>query len=196
MSNTNQSNLQSVDWSKLPPPGDDGTADHLLGMDWPDIPLPSTDGGAVNVSRLSDLSIMFAYPMTGRPDVELPEGWDLTPGARGCTPQACSFRNAHGELLSAGMDHVFGLSVQDTDYQTEAAERLHLPYPLLSDSLGKLQSVLKPPMFKIAGLTLFQRITYAVRNGKIEKIWFPAFPPDQNVDAVLSWLKEPTVSDD
>lgn len=189
MSDKNQSNLHAVDWDRLPAPKDDGSADHLTGSAWPDINLPSTTGKAVNLSTLQGMSIVFAYPMTAQPGVPLPDNWDMTPGARGCTPQACSFRDAQSELIAAGADYLFGLSVQDTDYQKEAVERMHLPYPLLSDHSGGLRSALNPPTLNIAGMTLFQRLTYVVCNGQIEKIWFPVFPPDKNVDEVLNWLR-------
>lgn len=186
----NQNSLQQVDWSKIPEPKDDGEAEHLTGMGWPDLSLPATSGELVNIAQLEGLTIVFAYPMTGRPDVPLPDNWDMTPGARGCTPQACSFRDAETELNNAGVSQIFGLSVQDTAYQQEARERLHLPYHLLSDADGGFQNALMPPMLKVAQMTLFRRISYAVRGGTIEKVWYPVFPPDRNVDDVLDWLKD------
>ena len=141
MADNNQSNLLQVDWSAIPSPDDDGAAGHLPGSALASMPLAATDGTNVDLSTLDGTTIVFIYPMTGRPDVALPDGWDMIPGARGCTPQACSFRDLHGELKSAGGDHVFGLSAQTSDYQKEAADRLHLPFPLLSRKKSKLTAI-------------------------------------------------------
>lgn len=189
MATSNQPVTAKMDWSAVPSPTDDGGADHLAGMDWPDIALPATSGPEVNISSLAGLTIVFAYPMTGRPDVPLPDNWDLTPGARGCTPQSCSFRDAKAELEALGVDHLFGLSVQDSAYQREAADRLHLPYPLLSDEAGNLRTALNLPVMEVGGMTLLKRLSMAVRDGKIEKVWYPVFPPDANAELVVEWLR-------
>ena len=129
MQGTSQPNLLAVDWSKIPAPEDDGAARHLAGMSLPDIALPATDGSTVNLSALRGRTVVYAYPRTGQPGAALPTGWDDIPGARGCTPQSCAFRDHFADLKSADVSHVFGLSTQDNAYQTEAAERLHLPFP-------------------------------------------------------------------
>ncbi len=128
--------------------------------------------------------------MTGRPGVALPEGWDAFPGARGCTPQACGFRDHDAELRMAGADHVFGMSVQDPDYQREAAERLHLPFPLLSDSAFVVAEALKLPTMEVAGMRLLKRLAMIADNGTIAHVLYPVFPPDQNVIEVLAWLRQ------
>lgn len=180
--------LQEIDWSKLPTPEDDGGAAHLAGQKIPSIQLTGTHHESIDLSSLSGLSIVFAYPMTGRPDVALPDNWDMIPGARGCTPQACSFRDTHNALKKAGVDHVFGLSTQATEYQSEAADRLHLPYPLLSDAGGEMHTALNLPVMEVEGTLLLKRLTLAVRDGEIGKVWYPVFPPDRSADDVLNWL--------
>jgi peroxiredoxin len=179
----------SVDWSRLPQPEDDGAADHLLHAALPSLALPGTDGVAVDLSKAAGRTVVFIYPMTGRPGTALPEGWDDIPGARGCTPQSCAFRDLHDELRATGADRVFGLSTQDTDYQREAAERLHLPFPLLSDSNLVLTSALKLPVFEVEGRTLLKRMALIIDDGRIAKVFYPVFPPDRNATDVLSWLK-------
>jgi peroxiredoxin len=193
--------IATPDWSALPKPIDDGAARHLVGMRWPEIRLRATDGHEVDLSKLIGRCVVFAYPRTGRPGVENPAGWDLIPGARGCTPQSCAFRDHYAELRAAGVAHVFGLSTQVTEYQREAAERLHLPFALLSDSELKLTRALKLPTFEIAGplegelaaantkARLLKRITLIVRNGVIEHVFYPVFPPDRNADDVIEWLR-------
>lgn len=174
--------------SGLPVPEDDGAANHLLHRDLPALGLPSTDGTGVDLSRLEGCWVIYVYPMTGQPGVALPDGWDEIPGARGCTPQSCSFRDHHDELraLSAG---VFGLSAQDSDYQREARDRLYLPFQLLSDSELLLKQELKLPTFQVAGAELFKRLTIIAIDARIEKVFYPVFPPDRNADDVLSWLR-------
>lgn len=171
----------------LPVPVDDGAAAHLEGMRLPALTLPSTNGASVNLHDLDGLWVIYVYPMTGRPGLALPDGWDGIPGARGCTPQSCGFRDHHGELqtLNAG---VFGLSAQTSAYQREARERLHLPFHLLSDSALQLRNTLRLPTFKVAGTELFKRLTLISREGRIEKVFYPVFPPDQNADQILAWL--------
>lgn len=174
--------------SDLPRPVDDGAAAHLGGTLLPRIALPSTDGTTVNLADLRGQWVIYIYPMTGRPDVPLPDGWDGIPGARGCTPQSCSFRDHYKELQDLGTG-VFGLSAQTTGYQREARDRLHLPFQLLSDSSLQLKSALRLPTFTAAGMELFKRLTLIAEHGKIKKVFYPVFPPDRNADDVLVWLR-------
>ena len=155
----------------------------------PKITLPSTDGGTVELASLTGRFVIYIYPMTGRPGVSLPDGWDAIPGARGCTPQSCSFRDHYTELnaLNTG---VFGLSAQDTEYQREVRDRLHLPFQLLSDSSLQLKAAMRLPTFHVQGLELYKRLTLIVETGKIEKVFYPVFPPDKNAEEVLAWLKQ------
>src|SRR5438128_8198048 len=142
----NQKNLLEVDWSKIPAPSDDGAANHLACMTIPPISLVATDDTSVTLSALPGRTVVFAYPRTGEPGkIALVDDWDMIPGARGCTPQTCAFRDLFAELKAAGARHVFGLSTQDNTYQTEMASRLHLPFPVLSDDKLKLTSALDPP---------------------------------------------------
>src|SRR5262245_40079506 len=173
----------------LPIPLDDGAAAHLQGMSLVKTALPSTDGVTVDLSSLTGLFVIYIYPMTGRPGVPLPDGWDAIPGARGCTPQSCSFRDHYTELNALGSG-VFGLSAQDSEYQREVRDRLHLPFALLSDSSLRLKSTLRLPTFRVNGLELYKRLTLIIETGKIEKVFYPVFPPDKNADEVLNWLKQ------
>ncbi len=173
----------------LPIPQDDGAAAHLIGTALPSLLLPATDGSQVDLSRLKGWTVVYIYPRTGRPGVALPKGWDAFPGARGCTPQSCSFRDHFAELAALGVAHVFGLSTQDSDYQREAVERLHLPFPLLSDDDLEFTQALKLPTFTIAGLTLLKRMVLVLENGTISKVFYPVFPPDKSADEVIAWLK-------
>ena len=167
----------------LPVPVDDGAADHLTGALLPDRFLPSSRG-AVNVR---DFTVLYVYPRTGRPGRPMLLGWDAIPGARGCTPQSCAFRDHHGQLQSLGAQ-VFGLSTQDTRYQREVVKRLHLPFELLSDAAFELTDALGLPTFKVAGLTLLKRVTLVIHDGCIEKVFYPVFPPDSNAEEVIAWL--------
>jgi peroxiredoxin len=159
-----------------------------MGVKIPSIPLPSTDGTSINLSKLAGLVIVYAYPRTGTPGRDNPDGWDLIPGARGCTPQSCAFRDHFSDLKALGVSHLFGLSTQDTAYQAEAATRLHLPFPILSDEHLQLTSVLRLPTFETSGMTLLKRLTLAINNGVIEHVFYPVFPPDRNAGEVLAWL--------
>jgi peroxiredoxin len=168
----------------LPVPEDDGAADHLLGLELPDLELDSSVGH-VNVR---DLDVLYVYPRSGRPGVELLPGWNETPGARGCTPQSCAFRDLHGDLHKLGV-RVAGLSAQDLDDQREFAERNHMPFPVLSDPQRRLGSALGLPTFEIAGLTLYKRCTLVAEDARIVKVFYPVFPPDANAGDVLRWLQ-------
>ena len=184
-------NLLAVDWSKIPPPVDDGAARHLQGAKLPDIALAATDGSRVSLARLAGRVVVFAYPRTGEPGkAPLVEDWDMIPGARGCTPQSCAFRDLHTLLIEAGATRVFGLSTQDPAFQLEAAERLHLPFPLLSDATLELTRALRLPTMQVAGLTLIKRLALVIDDGSIVKVFYPVFPPDRNAADVHAWLTE------
>ncbi len=171
----------------LPAPEDDGAANHLEGLRFPDLELPATGGGTLNPGRLPGQWVIYVYPMTGRPGVALPEGWDRIPGARGCTPQSLGFREQHGEL-SALDTGVLGLSAQSTAYQEEARERLQLPFRLLSDTSLQLKELLQLPTFTADGMELYRRLTLILREGDIIKVFYPVFPPDRSAEQVLAWL--------
>ena len=173
----------------LPVPEDDGAAGHLAGLMLPSLPLPSTDGGVVDLAKLNGQTVLYCYPKTGVPGQALPDDWDAIPGARGCTPEACAFRDHFAELKAAGADYVFGLSTQDTAYQQELKERLHLPFPVLSDAKLELAAALRLPAFEAWGGTLIKRITLIVRDAKIVHVFYPIFPPDAHAAEVLAWLR-------
>ena len=175
--------------SDIPAPQDDGAADHLAGMRLPDLGLPATAGAPVNLARLDGRSVAYIYPRTGVPGVDLPPGWDDIPGARGCTPQSCSFRDHAAELKALGVVHLFGLSTQDTAYQQEAATRLHLPFPILSDASLALTNALNLPTFSVAGMTLLKRMVLVIDNGVIAQVFYPVFPPDRSAAEVIAWLQ-------
>jgi peroxiredoxin len=174
----------------IPAPQDDGAAAHLVAAVLPDIALPATSGPAVNLSKLKGRTLVYIYPRTGVPGVANPEGWDQIPGARGCTPQSCSFRDHNAELKQLGVAQLFGLSTQDTAYQREAAGRLHLPFPILSDDKLELTKALQLPTFTVAGMTLLKRMAWVVDDGRITKVFYPVFPPDKNAEEVIVWLRE------
>lgn len=174
----------------LPAPIDDGAAAHLTGMRLPDLLLPATDGSSINLSKLSGRTVVYVYPRTGRPGEAPIEGWDAIPGARGCTPQSCSFRDHFAELKALGVERVFGLSTQDSDYQREAASRLKLPFSVLSDAELKLARALKLPTFDVAGMTLNKRMALVIDDGVISKVFYPVFPPDKNAEEVIAWLRD------
>ena len=173
----------------LPVPTDDGAARHLAGLAVPDLSLPATDGSQVNLSRLRGRTIVYAYPRTGEPGKPMIEGWDAIPGARGCTPQSCGFRDHYATLTSLSVAQVFGLSTQDTDYQREAVTRLHLPFRILSDRDLKLARALRLPTFTIAGMTLLKRLALVIDDGVIAHVFYPVFPPDKNAEEVIAWLR-------
>jgi len=187
----NQKNLLEVDWSKIPAPTDDGGAAHLPGMALPSVGLRATDDTMVTLSALAGRVVVFAYPRTGEPGkIALVDDWDMIPGARGCTPQTCAFRDLFAELKAAGAAHVFGLSTQDNAYQTEMASRLHLPFPVLSDEKLELTHALRLPTMEVAGLTLIKRLALIIDDARITPVFYPVFPPDQSAAEVLAWLKE------
>ncbi|MCR9120826.1 MAG: peroxiredoxin [Phyllobacteriaceae bacterium] len=172
----------------LPVPEDEGAADHLTGMRLPDVRLASTAGDAVDLASLKATVVLYLYPMTGRPGVALPDGWDGIAGARGCTPQSCAFRDHFADLQALGVDRLFGISAQDTDYQREAKDRLHLPFDLLSDVAGALRDALDLPVFAVEGMVLLKRMAIIAREGVIAKVFYPVFPPDRNAADVIDWL--------
>jgi peroxiredoxin len=173
----------------LPVPQDDGAAKHLAGMKLPQLALAATDGTTVDLSRLKGRTVVYAYPRTGVPGQALPAGWNAIPGARGCTPQSCGFRDHFAELRKAGVEHLFGLSTQDRDYQREVAERLHLPFPILSDADLQFAKALRLPTFEVEGMTLLKRLTLAIDDGRIAHVFYPVFPPDKSALEVVDWLQ-------
>lgn len=175
----------------LPVPQDDGAAAHLAGMALPDTALPATSGGAVELAALPGRSVVYAYPRTGMPgEGVFHEGWDSIPGARGCTPESCGFRDHHADMAALGVA-VYGLSTQDTAFQREAAARLKLPFDLLSDDRLTLTRALRLPTFRVRGLTLLKRLTLVVRDGMVEHVFYPVFPPHTHAEQVLAWLRRP-----
>jgi peroxiredoxin len=176
----------------LPVPEDDGACAHLAGIRVPSVRLRATRGGLVDISKLPGRTIVYCYPRTGRPDREIPTGWNDIPGARGCTPQSCAFRDHYEDLRQLGINSVYGLSSQDTAYQREAVERLQLPFDLLSDEQLKFASALRLPTFEVDGMKLIKRLTLIIHNGVIEHVFYPVFPPDSNAPAIIHWLVERT----
>src|SRR4029079_3869548 len=186
----NQKNLLEVDWSKIPAPTDDGAAAHLVGMTIPEVSLVATDDSTVTLSALPGRVVVFAYPRTGEPgEASLVDDWDMIPGARGCTPHTCSFRDLCADLKSAGAQDVFGLSTQSTAYQREMVERLHVPFPVLSDEKLALVRAMRLPTMDVAGQTLIKRLALVIDDGRITKVFYPVFPPDRNAGDVLAWLQ-------
>jgi peroxiredoxin len=178
----------------LPVPTDDGACDHLPGMVLPSIPLSSTDGKQIDLATLPGQTVVYVYPRTGRPGLPASPAWDAIPGARGCTPQSCGFRDHYAELRSLGASAIFGLSTQTTAYQREAVERLHLPFPLLSDSGLVFTRTLRLPTFEFEPYgeelsTLLKRMAFVIRDGRIEKVFYPVFPPNRNAEDVMAWLR-------
>ena len=171
----------------LPVPADDGACAHLPGLSLPAIALATTAGRLVDLGGLPGRTVVYVYPRTGRPDQDPPRGWNEIPGARGCTPQSCAFRDHHAELAARGA-RVFGLSTQDTAYQREAVDRLHLPFELLSDDRLRFARALRLPTFEVEGMTLIKRLTLIVDGGRIATVFYPVFPPDRNAGDVVAWL--------
>jgi peroxiredoxin len=180
--------VETPDWSSLPQPTDDGAASHLLGQPMASVALPATDGRTIDLAVVPGCVVIYAYPRTGVPEGPNPDGWDAIPGARGCTPQSCAFKDHYNELRALGVSAVFGLSTQDTDYQREAAARLHLPFALLSDDKGRLMRAMNLPTFTVGTMTLLKRFTLIVEDGKVQHLFYPVFPPDQNAAEVVAWL--------
>jgi len=172
----------------LPAPQDDGAARHLAGLKLPSLPLTATDGAQVDLSKLSGRTVVYIYPRTGVPGRQMPEGWDAIPGARGCTPQSCGFRDHFAELKRLGVAQLFGLSTQDSAYQNEAVTRLHLPFPILSDATFALTRAIRLPTFVVEGVTLLKRMALVIDDGVITKVFYPVFPPDQSAAEVIAWL--------
>jgi peroxiredoxin len=182
------------DYLRLPPdlpvPEDDGAADHLPEMPVPELALPSTRGGTVGLAEPAQKRLVaYVYPRTGVPGQPSPLGWDDIPGARGCTPQSCAFRDSLAELAGLGAA-VIGISAQQPAEQREFAEREHIPFPLLSDSGLKLAAALGLPIFEVEGMTLYKRLTFVAEAGRIVKVFYPVFPPDRNAAEVLGCLRE------
>ena len=190
MAKAPQSDLHDVDWSQIPPPVDDGAAQHLTGMRLPDIALPATSGDTVSLVGLAGRTVLYAYPRTGLPgEISPVDVWDSIPGARGCTPQSCAYRDHFTELRAAGVAQVFGLSTQTTDYQREMAERLHLPFAVLSDAGIALTRALRLPTMQVADMVLLKRLAMIIDDGVISQVFYPVFPPDRNAGEVLTWLQ-------
>ncbi len=173
----------------LPVPVDDGAANHLQGFRLPKLALKATDGNLVDLSGLKGRTVVYLYPRTGKPNQALPTGWDGIPGARGCTPQSCGFRDHFADLKNAGVSQLFGLSTQDTAYQKEVVERLHLPFQILSDEKLEFSRALDLPMFEVDGMRLTRRMTLVIDDGVISHVFYPVFPPDRSAEAVVDWLQ-------
>ncbi|CDO31022.1 thiol-specific antioxidant-like protein/peroxidoxin BcpB [Mycolicibacterium vulneris] len=171
-------------------PSDDQAADHLIGTAMPHVALVSTSGKTIRLDMLGDRrTVIYIYPLTGRPGTDVPRGWDSIPGARGCTPESCGFRDHFRDLLEAGAGRVFGLSSQNTDYQGEVVERLALPFDMLSDPQFLMADTLRLPTFEAGGTRLFKRLTMMVRAGLIAHVFYPIFPPNAHAQQVLNWLR-------
>ncbi len=181
------------DWTQLPDdlpiPQDDGACAHLPGLELPIVRLPSTEGHMVDLSALSGRVVVYCYPRSGEPGVPNPDGWDEIPGARGCTPQSCAFRDHHADLTAHGVSHVFGVSTQTTEYQKELADRLHLPFPLLSDHALNFANMIGLPTFTVDGMVLLKRLTLVIEDGCVSHVFYPVFPPHENAANVLSFVQ-------
>lgn len=182
--------VNTPDWSTIPAPEDDGGTRHLPGARLPSIALPATDGTRVDLSALPGRTVVYAYPRTAEADVPSTQAWNSIPGARGCTPQSCAFRDHFAELKALGVSHLFGLATQDTAYQAEAAGRLHLPFALLSDADLALTRALDLPTFTTGGMILLKRFTLVLDAGVVTHVFYPVFPPDRNAADVVAWLSD------
>lgn len=185
-----KSTVEAPDWATIPAPLDDGAARHLARTRMASVPLRATNGDTIDLSVLPGRVVVYAYPRTGKPGVENPDGWDMIPGARGCTPQSCSFRDHFAKLKALGVAHLFGLSTQDPDYQREAAERLHLPFAILSDEHLRLTRAMNLPTFETSGMTLLKRFTLVIDDGTVAHVFYPVFPPDRSASDVVAWLSQ------
>lgn len=172
----------------LPAPQDDGASNHLKGMKLPPVSLNATNGTVVHLGEIKGRLVIYCYPMTGQPNIALPDGWDQIPGARGCTPQSCSYRDHYQALKALGAE-VIGLSVQSTDYQKEMVDRLHLPFLVVSDADYQFQKALNMPTFVAAGMTLLKRVTLIANHGVIEAVHYPIFPSDSDPAWVIDYLR-------
>ena len=186
MTTTHDPNILPAD---LPVPQDDGAARHLGGGKLPSVPLPATDGSMVDLSKLAGRTVVYIYPRTGVPGQPPADGWDAIPGARGCTPQSCSFRDHFAELRELGVGQLYGLSTQDIGYQSEAVERLNLPFAILSDRNLALTRAIELPTFEVAGMTLLKRMVLIIDTGVISKVFYPVFPPDKSAEEMIAWLQ-------
>jgi len=173
----------------IPVPQDDGAARHLAGLKLPSVSLTATDSSQVDLSKLKGRTVVYIYPRTGVPGQPSPDGWDAIPGARGCTPQSCSFRDHFAELKALGVTQLYGLSTQDSGYQREAVERLHLPFAVLSDEALELARAINLPTFTVAGMTLHKRMALVIEDGVVVQVFYPVFPPDKNAAEVIAWLR-------
>ncbi len=173
----------------LPVPADDGACDHLEGTPLPSLLLKTSSGNSVDLSEEKGVVVIFFYPMIGSPDSPPMEDWNDIPGARGCTPQTCSYRDSYQQLTELGAK-VFGTSSQAFEEQSEAAVRLELPFQLLNDSAFQLTESLKLPTFEYQGVKMIKRLTLVVVDGVIRKVFYPVFPPNENVNHVIAWLNE------
>jgi peroxiredoxin len=173
--------------ANLPVPVDDGASDHLLGMAAPSLTLESSNGPIDLAAFAADRSVLYVYPRTGRPDRAIPEGWDATPGARGCTPESCAFRDHNEELRALGA-RVAGLSSQTLEEQVELSERLGILHPVIADPGLALRDALSLPTFEFEGDTLYKRLTLVFEGGRVAKVFYPVFPPDKNAEEVVAWL--------
>lgn len=184
----------SADYTELPTdlpvPEDDGAADHLSGLPLPSLPLPATTGGELDPAQLASRRLVaYFYPRTGTPGEPLPEGWDEIPGARGCTPQSCAYRDSLAALENLGAA-VIGVSAQTAGEQAEFAAREQIPFPLLSDPELRLAAALDLPTFATAEMALYKRLTLIAENGAVAKVFYPVFPPDRDAAEVIAWLTE------
>lgn len=184
------SSVETPDWSTIPAPVDDGAMRHLPGLKLASMPMQATDGRRVDLSAAPGRIVIYGYPRTGVPGIANPTGWDGIPGARGCTPQSCAFRDHFAELRGLGVAAVFGLSTQDSAYQREAAVRLNLPFPSLSDESLAFARAMRLPTFEVDGMTLLKRFALIATAGKVDHVFYPVFPPDRNARDVLAWLRE------
>jgi peroxiredoxin len=188
MSDPKHDFISTPDWSSIPAPSDDGATRHLVGALMASVRLPATVGEPIDLSAVRGRTIVYAYPRTGKPGIPNPHGWDMIPGARGCTPQSCSFRDHFAELRRLGVDHLFGLSTQGPAYQREVAERLHLPFALLSDEHRTLTDGMRLPTFEVDDMVLLKRFTMVIDGGTISHVFYPVFPPDRSASDVITWL--------